>query len=110
MSDARPVVELSGRFTDEWVTREVADALNRWFAWILEGSPDPVPEVFEPLGVETKDWAWTFEDVDWSVGPHARAVGEDVRVSVQTHETYRSLSGLLRRLGATAVGIHRDEA
>jgi hypothetical protein len=108
MSDVLPVVEVSGRFADEMAARDVADALNLWFAWILGGSPDPVPQVFESLGIETVDWAWALEDLDWSVGPHARAVGEDVRVSLQTHETYRSLSGLLRRLGARSVRVHRE--
>jgi hypothetical protein len=109
--DARPpVVEVSGRFADEVVAREAADALNRWFRWILEGGGGGVPPLFEPLGVATADWAWTLgEDVDWEVGPHARTLGAEVRISVQTQDTHLHLAGLLRALGARAARIVRDE-
>ncbi len=107
MDETLPVVEVSGIFADEIVAGEVADALNRWFKWILseEGG---VPDMFEPLGVDGADWAWSVEDVDWTLGPHARALGPEVRVSVQTQETYRLLSGLLRQLGASSARIHRE--
>ncbi len=104
-----PVIEISGVFADEIVAGEVADALNRWFAWIVEGSEPPVPELFEPLGVPTEDWAWKLtEDVDWELGPHARAVGEEVRISLNTRDTYRHVARLLRLLGARAARIHRE--
>jgi hypothetical protein len=109
MSARPPVVEIRGLFADEVVASEAADALNRWFAWILSDGGDP-PEVFEPFGVETAEFAWTLgEDVDWQVGPHARAVGDEVRISVETHETHLRLAGLLRRLGARAATVVRDE-
>ena len=107
MSEALPVVEVSGVFADDLVAREVADALNRWFRWILEGEQG-VPDMFEPLGVDGDDWAWSLDDVDWEVGPHARTLGPEVRISVHTHETYRLLSGLLRQLGALSARVHRE--
>ena len=109
MEGAGPIVEISGRFADEIVAREIADALNRWFRWILEGSEAPCPELFEPFGVETADYAWALEeDVDWEMGPHARVVGEEIRLAVQTHDTHLKLAGLLRRLGALNAKVVRD--
>ena len=109
MDEDSPVVEISGNYADEMVAGEVADALNRWFAWMVQGSEPPVPEFFEPLGVDTADWAWALgEDVDWQLGPHARAVGEEVRISIHTRDTYRHVARLLRLLGAKATRIHRE--
>lgn len=107
MDEERPVVEVSGVFADEIVAREVADALNRWFRWIVEGESG-VPDVFEPLGVDGNAWAWSLDDLDWEIGPHARALGPEVRISVQTQETYRLLAGLLRQLGALSARVHRE--
>lgn len=104
------MVEIRARFADEVVAREAADALNRWFRWVLDGAPAPAPQAFEPLGVATADWAWTLEeDVDWTVGPHARTAGAEVRLSLETHDTYARLVGLLRRLGALNASVVRDE-
>ena len=109
MDEQAPVSELQARYVDEIVAREVADALNRWFKWIVGGSEMPPPAVFEPLGVETTEYAWSLgDDVDWQLGPHARVVGPDVRVSLQTHDTHLHLAGLLRRLGATSVRVVRE--
>ena len=109
MSETLPVHEIRGRFADEIVAREVADALNRWFRWILDGSEAPLPTLFEPLGVETGDYAWVLEeDVDWALAPHARTLGDEVRISLETHDTWQHLAGLLRRLGAHAVEVLRD--
>lgn len=108
---SEPVTQISGRYADEVVAREVAEALNRWFRWILDGTAEPVPEIFEPLGVATSEWAWTLgEDVDWALGPHARADGAEVRISLETHDTHLRLAGLLRALGARAARVVRDEA
>ena len=107
MDEVTPVVELSGTFADEMVAGEVADALNRWFRWIVAGA-EGVPDMFEPFGLDGADWAWSLEDVDWTIGPHARTLGPEIRISVQTQETYRLLSGLLRQLGAMSVRIHRE--
>lgn len=106
---SEPVVEVAGRFVDEVVARAAAEALNRWFRWILDGSGQPVPALLEPLGVSTEAWAWALEDVDWALGPHARVEGAEVRVALETHETHLRLSGLLRALGARAVRIVRAE-
>ncbi len=104
-----PIGEVAGAFVDEMVAEQVAAALNQWFRWILDGSEAPVPELFESFGVETADYAWTLgEDVDWSLGPHARAVGDQLRISIQTHDTHLRLSGLLRALGALRVWVERD--
>ena len=109
MSETQPVIEIHGRFADEVVAREAADALNRWFRWILDGSETPVPEFFEPLGVDTGAYAWALEeDVDWAIAPYARTLGAEVRVAVETHDTWQHLAGLLRQLGATAVNVLRD--
>ncbi len=109
MESEAPVVEISGRCADEVVAREVADALNRWFRWIFDGSPKPVPEIFEPLGVQTADYAWELgEDVDWAIGPHARAIDDEVFVSVETRDTHLHLAGLLKGLGARATRVVRD--
>jgi hypothetical protein len=108
MDERPPVVEISGRFADEVVAREAADALNRWFRWIVSGEGG-APEILEPFGVSTADWAWRLgEDVDWNVGPHARTLGDEVRISVETHDTHLHLAGLLRRLGARTARIVRD--
>jgi hypothetical protein len=105
-----PVIEVSGRFADEVVAREAADALNRWFRWIVDGTLLPAPEIFEPLGVTTADWAWSLvDDVDWTMGPHARAAGGDVRIELETHETHARLVGLLRRLGALSARVVRAD-
>ena len=104
-----PVIEIHGRFADDVVAREAADALNRWFRWILDGSEAPAPEILEPLGVRTGDYAWSLdEDVDWALAPHARTLGDEVRISVETHDTWSHLAGLLRRLGARSVEVLRD--
>ena len=109
MTDAGPVTGITGRFVDDVVAKEAAEALNAWFHWIVAGSEMPTPEVFEPLGVSTADYAWSLEeDVDWQLGPHARAVACEVRVSLETHDTHLHLAGLLRRLGALAVGVAYD--
>lgn len=108
MEGPSPAVEVSGRFTDEVVAREVADALNRWFRWVVEGGAG-TPDMFEPLGVDGRAWAYSLEDLDWEIGPHARAVGTEVRIAVQTRETYRLLSGLLRQLGARSARVLREE-
>ncbi len=104
-----PIGEVAGAFVDDVVADQVADALNQWFRWILDGTEMPGPELFEPFGVETSEYAWVLgEDVDWTLGPHARAVGAQVRVSLQTHDTHLRLSGLLRSLGALRVWVDRD--
>jgi hypothetical protein len=109
MADAAPVSEIAGHFADETTARQVADALNRWFRWIVEGSKAPVPEAFEPLGVDTREWAWSLaEDVDWELGPHARAAGKEVRISLHTTDTHLRVAGLLRSLGASGVRISRE--
>ena len=109
MRGGAPVAEISARFVDEFTAREVADALNQWFRWIVEGSPDPVPGLFEPFGIRTEDYAWSLaDDVDWQLGPHARAVGDEVRISLHTHDTHLHVSGLLRRLGGEAPRVVRD--
>jgi hypothetical protein len=105
-----PVISIRARFVDELVAQEVAQALNDWFRWMVQGSEMPPPEAFEPLGVETADYAWALgEDVDWQMGPHARAVGLEVRIDLETHDTHLHLAGLLKRLGAASVGVERDE-
>jgi hypothetical protein len=105
-----PGIEVRGRFADEVVAREAADALNRWFRWIVEGSALPAPEIVEPLGVDTADWAWALgEDVDWTLGPHARATDAEVTIELETHETHTRLIGLLRGLGALTARAVRAE-
>jgi hypothetical protein len=103
------VVEVSAQFADAPGAKAAADALNRWFRWIVEGSADPVPPLFEPFGVDTKDYAWALdEDVDWELGPHARAAGPEVRVALQTRDTHLRVAGLLRALGAKTTKITRE--
>src|SRR5437773_7968201 len=109
MGDERPVVEISAKFPDAAAARTAADALNRWFRWIVDGSIQPMPGIFDPFGVETKEWAWTLdEDVDWTLGPHARAAGSEVRIAIQTLDTHLRVGGLLRALGGHAVKMVRD--
>ncbi|MDJ0523665.1 MAG: hypothetical protein QNJ90_16465 [Planctomycetota bacterium] len=108
MDEAAPVTEISASYVDDLVASEVAEALNTWFRWILQGSEQPVPELFEALGVDTTEYAWTLgEDVDWEIGPHARTVGPEVRIALQTQDTHTHVAGLLRRLGALAVRVIR---
>jgi len=95
---------------DDLVAEEVAVALNTWFRWILAGSAAPVPAAFESLGEKTADYAWSLgEDVDWEIGPHARVVGNEVRLAIETLDTHRHMAGLLKRLGARSVQVIRDE-
>jgi hypothetical protein len=109
VDERAPVVEVSGRFADDLLAQEAADALNRWFRWIVAGSEGAPPEAFESLGVDTGEYAWCLdEDVDWTLGPHARVVGSEVRVAVQTRETHLRLAGLLRRLGALDARVLRE--
>ncbi len=105
-----PVDAIEATFVDDLVAREVADALNRWFRWILEGSAGTL-DAFGQFGLDSSEYAWVRgEDVDWEFGPHARAVDTDVRISIETTDTYRALSGLLRKLGAVKVRILREES
>ena len=109
VGDQPPVIEVSGAFRDAEAAHAVAEALNRWFRWIIEGTAKPVPPLFEPLGADTHDYAWELdEDVDWTLGPHARVAGSEVRISIQTHDTHLRLAGLLKGLGARTVNIVRD--
>jgi hypothetical protein len=103
------VVEISAAFADAESARAVADALNRWFRWIVDGSVPPVPPVFEMFGASSADYAWSLdEDVDWTLGPHARAAGPEVRVAIHTRDTHLRLAGLLRALGGRSVRVARD--
>ena len=98
------VIEISAPFPDAVRAKNATEALNRWFRWIVEGSVPPVPTVFEPLGATSSEWNWALEeDVDWTLGPHARASGTEVRIAIHTAETHLRLSGLLRALGAARV-------
>jgi len=106
-----PVVEISARFPSPESARTAAEALNRWFRWIVEGSTSPIPRVFEVFGVATSDWAWSLdEDVDWTLGPHARAVASEVRIAIHTHDTHLRLAGLLRAVGGHGVRVVHDTA
>jgi len=106
-----PVIEISARFAEAARAAAVVEALNRWFRWIVDGSPEPVPDVFGPLGVDTASYALLLgEDLDWELGPHARAVGPEVRIAIHTSDTHVHVAGLLRRLGAQTVKITRDDA
>ena len=101
---AAAVIEISAPFPDAARAKAVADALNRWFRWIVEGSVPPVPPVFDPFGAVSAEWSWALEeDVDWTLGPHARASGAEVRIAIHTVDTHLRLSGLLRSLGAASV-------
>ena len=46
--------------------------------------------------------------MDWNLGPHARAVAEEVRIAIQTSETHLRVAGLLRRLGAKQIKLVRE--
>jgi len=106
-----PVTLIRAQFVDELVAQEVAAALNTWFAWMMQGSELPPPAAFEQLGVDTETYAWKLgEDVDWQVGPHARPVELEVRISLETYDTHLLLAGLLKRLGASRVKVERSEA
>lgn len=110
MTDA-PVIEISARFADAARATAVVAGLNRWFRWIVDGSPEPVPDCFAGLGVDTAAYALSLgDDLDWELGPHARAVGTDVRIAIHTSDTHVHVAGLLRRLGAQAVKLTRDDA
>jgi hypothetical protein len=101
---AAAVIEVAAPFADAARAKAVAEALNRWFRWIVEGSVPPVPPVFDALGQPSADWNWALEeDVDWTLGPHARASGTEVRIAIHTRDTHLRLSGLLRSLGASSV-------
>ncbi len=108
MSDA-PVIEISGRFADAPRAAAAVEALNRWFRWIVAGAPAPAPP-FVGFDVDPAEYALTLgEDLDWELGPHARAVGPDVRIAIHTSDTHLIVAGLLRRMGALAVKLTRDD-
>lgn len=110
MDNPAPVIQVIGTFVDDVVAGEVAAALGAWFTWIVEGSHEQPPPVFDDYGVPTSEYAWRLEDdVDWEMGPHARAVGDEVRIDLETHETHLALLGLLRRLGARTTRAVREE-
>lgn len=109
-----PVIEVAGRFDDAPRAAAAVEALNRWFRWIVEGSKAPMPDFFGPFGVDSTLYAVALgDDVDWELGPHARAVpsgkGAEVRVAMHTADTHVLVAGLLRRLGAQAVRVARDD-
>ncbi|MBL9086605.1 MAG: hypothetical protein JNM10_05645 [Planctomycetia bacterium] len=109
MSDA-PVLEISGRFPDAPRAAAAVEALNRWFRWIVDGAPPPAPP-FVGFDVDPAEYALSLgDDLDWELGPHARAVGPDVRIAIHTSDTHLIVAGLLRRMGALAVKIVRDDA
>ena len=109
MTEEEPVTLIAARYVDDIVAQEVAAALNGWFKWILAGTEMPAPLLFEPLGVDTADYAFSLQEaVDWQVGPHARVVDVEVRVSLETRDTHILLAGLMKRLGALAVRVSRD--
>src|SRR5262245_46442787 len=109
MTDEGPVLEISARFADAARASAVVAALNGWFRWIVDDGGGAVPDLFGPFGVDAKDYAWSLtDDVDWTLGPHARSVGEDVRIAIHTRDTHLKVAGLLRRLGGRAVKIVRD--
>ncbi len=109
MTPEDPIIEIRAPYVDEVVAAEVAEALNIWFRWILGTRGDEMPQAFEAFGVDTADYAWSLEeDVDWEVGPHARALGPELRIGLQTMDTQLHMSGLLRRLGALSVTFLRE--
>ena len=106
-----PVLEISGRFPDAPRAAAAVDALNRWFRWIVDGAPPASTPSFAGFDVDPADYALTLgDDLDWELGPHARAVGPDVRIAIHTTDTHVLVAGLLRRMGALAVKIVRDDA
>jgi hypothetical protein len=106
-----PVIEISGRFADGPRATAAVEALNRWFRWIVDGAPTPAPPLFAGFDVDPAAYALTLdEDLDWELGPHARAVGPDVRIAIHTSDTHVLVAGLLRRMGALSVRITRDDA
>ncbi|MCC7139925.1 MAG: hypothetical protein IT460_16000 [Planctomycetes bacterium] len=110
MTDLGPVIEISAHFAAPGRPRAVADALNRWFRWVVDGSPEPMPPCFGPLGVDDTTYRWSLEeDVDWTLGPHARVAGEEVRIAIHTRDTAVRVAGLLRALGGAQVRLARDE-
>lgn len=108
MSEPGPVDTIRAAFVDELVAEEAVAALNRWFRWILHPDDEPVPDVFADFGLDSAEYAWGMDDVDWQLGPHARAIGSDVSIVLETHDTWQRLSGLLKALGAITVTVSRD--
>jgi hypothetical protein len=111
MSEEGPVLEISARFASAERARAVVEAMNRWFRWIVDGSEGTIPDWFGALGADSRNYAWSLEDdVDWTLGPHARAVTDEVRIAIHTRDTHLSVAGLLRQLGGRSVKIVRDVA
>ena len=44
------------------------------------------------------------------MGPHARVLDVEVRISIETYDTHLHLAGLLKRMGARTVSIEREES
>lgn len=93
-------VEIVAHFDSEDTARDVSKAFNQWIAWVLEGDPDDVPELFEDFGVSTDDYALDKSDVDWPEPPRARPRGNKVVVTFEGGETVDTIQELLEALGA----------
>ena len=103
-------VEIIGSFDSEDTAQEVAQALNRWFIWIMEGDPEDIPELFEDLGLSTEDYALDREgDVDWEEPPHAEPSGANVIVTATTSETIDTLQEVIAALGAYDVSMGDED-
>jgi hypothetical protein len=103
-------IEIWGKFDSDETARAVAKALNAWFAWVMDGDVEDVPELFEDFGVSTDDYALDREsDIDWPEQPRARARGSRVQVVAETSETVDTLSELMESLGAFDVSNELEE-
>lgn len=103
-------VSIVGTFDSPEVASAAAKALNAWFAWVMEGNGNDMPDVFEDFGLDGEEWALEREsDTDWEEPPSARARGATVRLQVWTNETSELLEGLLESLGAYEVEVEEEE-
>ena len=104
-----PVTQIRGRFQDADVCEEVTEALNRWFRWIADPEPEGELAVFDAFDVDSTAYGWRLgDDVDWEMLPHARALDTEVRIDLETHDTWTHIVGLLRKLGAISTSIERE--
>jgi hypothetical protein len=103
-------VSIAALFDSVDVAASAARALNAWFGWVMEGSSENMPDIFEDFGLDAEEWALDRDtDTDWEDTPTARAKGASVRIQLWTNETSEMLEGLLESMGAYEVEVDEGD-
>lgn len=102
-------IVIAATFDTDDTAAEVARAVNRWGAWIMENDVDNVPEIFEDLGLDTSEYALSLdEDIDWEEPPRALASGTMTFILLDSSESVDIVQELVESCGAYEVGPSDD--